>query len=393
MSVMCSSRRLLVAVAGSVVLLATACHRQDDLTATAEAKPSVAITQVRVDRMAFDPGKQEQVRIRFNVNESSDVKLSIYDGRDRMVSQQSARAQSAGEQVLAWDGRDRNGAIVPAEAYSYILTASNPKGRSTYDLTDLTGGQKLQVKDVRWDPDAGVIRYYIDKPARVNIRLGLEDGGPYLRTLIDWVPRPAGTHAEAWDGKDASGVLDLARHPLLKPVVTAYALSDNTLFVGAPPDRLQFVADPAASQRREHIAKLPAKEVANRAQQPLETRGDISALLTLAGHFPQDKDGRWLVSGRVPFRADVAKEDRQRVMQRRFEAAYYVDGVFTYENELGYLPMTWTWDASQLNPGEHFVTLNIRGYEGNFGTATVKVLVQPASDAPASHPGRSAKGK
>ena len=60
---------------------------------------------------------------------------------------------------------------------------------------------------------------------------------------------------------------------------------------------------------------------------------------------------------------------------------FYVDGVFAHENELGYLPLTWTWDTAQFNPGEHFVTLNIRGYEGNFGTATIKVVVQPSAGA------------
>lgn len=53
--------------------------------------------------------------------------------------------------------------------------------------------------------------------------------------------------------------------------------------------------------------------------------------------------------------------------------------------------MTWKWDSSKFNPGEHFVTLNIRGYEGNFGAATVKVLVERADVAPES--GERAKGK
>ena len=175
----------------------------------------------------------------------------------------------------------------------------------------------------------------------------------------------------------SSGVLALGSNPAVTPVVKAYALPDNTLFVGTPSDRLQFVAERTAPVLRERNAPRQAKQMFDNAQQPLETRGDLVAILGLDGKYPQDKDGRWIVSGKVPFTANVPEADRQRVLQRRFEAVFYVDGVFTHENELGYLPLTWTWDASQVNPGEHFITLNIRGYEGNFGASTLKVVVEP----------------
>jgi hypothetical protein len=197
--------------------------------------------------------------------------------------------------------------------------------------------------------------------------------------LIDWVPRGSGAHAERWDGQDASGVLKLGDNPALTPVVKAYALPENTLFVGVPPDRLQFAAEREAPVLRERNGPPPTQRMFDNSQQPLETRGDLPAMLTLGSGFKQDDEGRWLVSGEVPLTVNVRDEDRQRVLQRRFEAVFYVDGVFAHENELGYLPLTWTWNTAQFNPGEHFVTLNIRGYEGNFGTATVKVLVQPAA--------------
>jgi hypothetical protein len=381
-------------LAACALLIATGCDGKPEVSAKPQAaqKPAVVVSQVRTDRIAIDPAKGETVSIRFNLSEKADVALSIFDGRDHLVYRHEEVALVAGDHAIAWNAHDRAGATVPAEAYTYTLTASNARGRSVHDLTDLTGGQRIEVKDVQWDADAGAVRYYLDKSARVNLRLGL-DSGPYLRTVVDWVPRQTGAHAETWDGMDASGVMDLAKNPALKPAVTAYSLPDNTIFVGAAPDRIQFVAERAKPLLRERTTALPAKQIANSAQQPLETRGDVEAFLTLVGDFKRDADGRWRVRGRVPFRADVAKADRQRVIQRRFEAAFYVDGIFTYENELGYLPMTWNWDASALNPGEHFVTLNIRGYEGNFGTATVKVLVEPASSDTTSQATDPAEGK
>jgi hypothetical protein len=342
------------------------------------AKPAVVIAQVRADRTAFDPAKHETVAIRFNLGAPAEVTLAIYDGRDHRVARQEAGRLDRGDQVLTWDGKDAAGVPVPAEAYTYTLTARNAEGQSVYDLTDLTGGAAVAVKDVRWDAATGTVRYTLDRPARVNLRLGLQ-AGPYLRTLIDWVPRGAGAQAERWDGRDASGVLALADNPALTPVVKAYALPDNTLFVGAPPDRLQFVAERDAAIIRERTAPLATKRMFDNSQQPLETRGDLPAVIGLGGAFKQDDAGRWIVSGEVPLTANVRDADRMRVLQRRFEAVFYVDGVFAHENELGYLPLTWTWNSAQFNPGEHFITLNIRGYEGNFGTATIKVLVMPAA--------------
>jgi FlgD Ig-like domain len=342
------------------------------------AKPAVVIAQVRADRTAFDPAKHETVAIRFNLGAPAEVTLAIYDGRDHRVARQEAGRLDRGDQVLTWDGKDAAGVPVPAEAYTYTLTARNAEGQSVYDLTDLTGGAAVAVKDVRWDAATGTVRYTLDRPARVNLRLGLQ-AGPYLRTLIDWVPRGAGAQAERWDGRDASGVLALADNPALTPVVKAYALPDNTLFVGAPPDRLQFVAERDAAIIRERTAPPVTKRMFDNSQQPLETRGDLPAVIGLGGAFKQDDAGRWIVSGEVPLTANVRDADRMRVLQRRFEAVFYVDGVFAHENELGYLPLTWTWNSAQFNPGEHFITLNIRGYEGNFGTATIKVLVMPAA--------------
>lgn len=367
------------AIAILCLLALTACGSQGSRPVTdARAKSSLVIAQVRADRTAFDPAKQESATIRFNLNEPADVTLSVYDGRDHQVYLQEARHFDAGDQSVSWNGMDGQGHPVPSEAYAYTLTAKNGHGETLHDLTDLTGGDLLTVKDVRWDAAAGVVRYTLDRPARVNLRLGLQDG-PYLRTLIDWVPRSTGSHEEHWDGKDASGVLSLGANPAVTPVVKAYALPDNTLFVGMPSDRLQFVAERVAPVVRERNAPTQPKKMFDNAQQPLETRGDLVAILGLDGKYRQDKDGRWLVSGQVPFTANVPEADRQRVLQRRFEAVFYVDGVFTHENELGYLPLTWTWDASQVNPGEHFITLNIRGYEGNFGASTLKVVVEPAS--------------
>lgn len=367
--------RVCVGLLIAVLLALSGCGGDGKSNKTdAAKKTTLVIAQVRVDRNAIDPAKKETAAIRFMLNETADVTLSIFDGRDRQVFTNTAEDLAPGEHSLAWPGTDSRGEPVPPEAYSYTLRAKNAGGEVVYDLTDVTAGEPLTAKDVRWDAKAKAVTYYLDKPARVNLRLGLQDG-PYLRTLVDWVPRTAGAHAEAWDGADASGVLQLQDHPLLSPVVKATSLPANTLFVGPLPDRVRFVAEAGQAPQRARTVPMPRKRLFDRARQPLETRGDITASLTLAGDYRKDSQGRWIVSGQVPLVINVSDGERQRVLQRRFESVFYIDGTYAHENELGYLPLTWVWDTSRINPGEHFVTLNVRGYEGNFGAATLKVIV------------------
>ncbi|WKD48530.1 FlgD immunoglobulin-like domain containing protein [Microbulbifer spongiae] len=345
---------------------------------------ALAITQVSVDKQVFEPARGERARIRFVLDEPARIALALYDGRDRLVRVVEGGEVAAGVQQLSWDGLDLHGHPVPAEAYSYTLSATNNERSVTHDLTDLTGGARVEVADVRWDTDAGRIRYHLSQPARVSIRLGLKAGGPLLRTLLDWAPRPGGAQAESWDGWDESQVLKIDAHPRLNLAVTAYALPQNTLFVGERPQRVAFADLPAEKRREKNTTGPRTKRMYHHADQPLERRGDIATHLSLGIDAERDSEGRWRVSGTVPLRLHVAQKDRARLLAQRFEPVFYVDGIFAFENEVGFLPMTWQWDSRRVSAGEHFVTVNVRGYEGNFGTATLKLWVErpPAASEP-----------
>jgi hypothetical protein len=220
------------------------------------------------------------------------------------------------------------------------------------------------------------LSYVLDRPARVSVRVGLNDGGPLLRTLLDWVVRPAGLQQESWDGKDTSNVLDLAKHPRLSVSVQAFALPDNSILVGAAPGKVTLISDLDANAPRREKTSNALKRMYAHGQQPLDERGDFKVHLTMPNNLPRTPAGLPIVSATVPVRLEVAAHDRERALSRRFEPVFFVDGQFAFENEVGFVPMTWNFDPSALNAGEHFLTVNLRGYEGNFGMATVKVLVQ-----------------
>jgi hypothetical protein len=358
-------------ILGTLLLAAGVIHAEE-----------LVISNVRPNSVQLDPAKGEALRLAFQLSTPAKVKLQVYDGRELLIREISeALPASAGEHTLSWDLRDQAGKMVPPEAYTYALEAQAHDGNVVrYDLADVTGGESVPARNVQVDPATGAVSYILDRAARVNIRVGLNNAGPVLCTLIDWVARPAGPQTERWNGKDASNVLDLASHPRLLVSVQAFALPANTVLVGAPQREVKLIAHlPEPPQQRPKSAAR-AKRMYSHAQQPLESRGDFKLLWTLP-KLPRSASGVPIVSSVTPVRLEVDPVDRERALSRRFEPVFFVDGQFAFENEVGFVPMTWNFDPATLNEGEHFLTVNLRGYEGNFGMATLKVIVQRATSA------------
>ncbi len=343
----------------------------------AGASQALEISEVQIDRLSFDPTRDEQVSVAFTLDTAAAVTMHWYDGLDRPVRTIGPTEFAAGQHTLPWDGLTDAGKPATPEAYVFALDARTADGQTAHhDLTDLTGSEPIIATDVVWDAKTHQIRYRLAQPARVNIRIGLKNNGPLLATVLDWVPRTAGDQSASWDGWDASHVLDLHAHPELSIAIDAYTLSTNTVFVGAPTDRVDLPKQSGGKGTNRERSTRPRKRMHYHAHQPLDQRGDVSISLSLADK-PKGKDGDYaIVHGRVPIRLDVDPKDRQRILATRFEPVFFVDGTFAFENEVGFLPTTWIWDTTAVNDGWHYINVNVRGYEGNFGMATLKVKVQ-----------------
>jgi hypothetical protein len=275
---------------------------------------------------------------------------------------------------MEWDATDLQGRPVPDEAYHFTLEGHTAGvAPVVWDLSDATGGESLSVPPPRWLRDEGRIELTLTRDARVRVRVGLTGGGPLLRTLLDWVPRPAGAHSIAWDGRDAAGVLDVAEHPNLAVVAEAFALPRNTFWVGKPPDRTSVVSDIDGSIRRRSASRKPSQRHSYAAQ-AMETRRDYRVDIQVKTD-ERASDGTWVVRGPVVVRVDVAESLRAQVLDERMELVHYVDGRLQYENEVGFLPASWRLDPAGLAEGDHYLTTNLRGYEGHFGVETVRIRV------------------
>jgi hypothetical protein len=379
---------------GSLLIVALVCGCQqasspDSPAGTDSAQQSSApapspfrIMDVSTGRDRIDPTTGEQASISYTIDAAAMITLQIYDGRDALIYRGEPEQVEPGTHSLTWDGRDASGEPVPPEAYHYVLHAENASGTVTHDLTDATGGEALLAEEPVWDADSGQLRFRLHHPSRINVRFGLADG-PYVRTVVDWVARDAGDHVVAWDGWDASQAMNLAKHPMISPTVRAYTLPGNTIFVGPDADQVQFVSMPPLGMREKQTRPVKTRMFFH-ADQPLETRGDVPMEFSILGEHERDEQGRHVVSGMVPIRLDVPGDVRARVLERRFEPVFFVDGIFVFEIEMGMLPMTWQWDSTVVNPGEHYITTNIRGYEGNYGAATLRVWVEPETSGTAA---------
>ncbi len=354
----------------SIVLAAT--------VAFAGTASALEITNVSHSPAAIDPSKRQQVTVRFHLSEPAQVALRIFDGRDFLVREiATKKSLGVGDAHLVWDGRDAKGRVAPSEAYAYTLLATPAQGPPIeWDLTDLSGNEELAVSGARFDPRTHSVLYELASPARVSIRGGL-NSGPLLRTIVDWVARAAGPHAEPWNGKDEAGLIDASNHPDVQVTAQAWSLPRNTIVVLPERPRVELISGLGESAtRRSKRREEPFRERALH-QQPIERRGDVKIRLSLPNETKRDRDGHLVASGRTAIELDVDPADRPRLLEQRFEVGFFIDGKYVFENEVGFLPMTFIWDAGAANAGVHFVTGNVWGYSGQFGTATIAVRAAP----------------
>lgn len=343
---------------------------------------ALEISSVAVDQSVVSLSSPKGFGLRFKIDTAADVSLNLYDVRELLVKQVRLGQLKKGEHVASWDMKDAAGIQVPPGVYHYTLSARSGDETVQYDLTEITGHDAIGGLEVKWLPESKRIRYSLSAPALVGIRAGIADRGPLLKTLVNWEPRPSGVHEEPWDGMDASAVLDLSSHPNLVLAGLGIRLPDNCLFIEAASATATARTGAVTYERdaggqplkREPTAALK-KRIAAHDQQPADQRGDYPISLTVVDGKKQ-KDGSIRVSGMVSVIVDVDPSMIPRLVNQRFEQSFYIDGRYLFENEIGFFPATLQWDSSAYSEGIHYITANVRGYEGNFGMATVRVLVE-----------------
>ncbi len=206
------------------------------------------------------------------------------------------------------------------------------------------------AQDLSFDAATGEIRFTLPQPARVRARIGVRDGGPWLRTLLDWEPRAAGKHVEVWDGRDRTGTVDFGQRRDLKLAL-----------VCLPERPGGAVLEPVRGRRKA-----------------------LRLTITFPGATETDGEGVAVLRGAAPVRVTLAAEDHSWLKGMGFEVGLYVDTEFLMEQEEGTSPFDYLLDTASLPAGPHSMTANVIGFEGEVGTESVRFLVGGTAGG---HPG------
>ncbi|MBF0384620.1 MAG: hypothetical protein HQL27_01985 [Candidatus Omnitrophica bacterium] len=198
---------------------------------------------------------------------------------------------------------------------------------------------EIYPSGLSFNADTGEIKYTLPEDALVRIRIGIKDGGPLLRTLVDWEKRGKGDNIETWDFKEPN----------------------NGVFFGKRSDYLIAIfcqglnSDVGNSRGQRKSESLKAKVV---------NSGSVSS-----DNIPE-------VGDTAIIRVGFDNNELGWMLESKFEVSIFLDNVFYYEDEEGVNPFNFNLDTKNMNEGEHTVTVNIIGYEGEILTASAKILVK-----------------
>jgi flagellar hook assembly protein FlgD len=326
------------------------------------------VKKLKIDKVSVSKKKiniQEKTDIKFNLTQKALVEINIYDEEEKLVKTIKSKELSPGFNKISWDAKNNQGESVANGVYIYTIKAKNISGEEfIFDLSKSTGGEVVKIENFSIDKETGDISYLLPKASRVRIRMGIQDGGPLLRTLIDWEPKLSGEQKEKWDGKDESGNMLLLQSPDLLLKFYAYALPHNTIIVTGGKDPLYTktaVKKKMSSQKYFHA--LHPKKICHEPKIEIE--------------FPKKelKENMPVLKGVTPVIINIAEQDRVTLTDSRYEIIFFIDNEFLFEDEEGYSPFTYLLNTKDIPNGIHFITANIVSYDDHIGVVSKKIIV------------------
>jgi hypothetical protein len=343
-------------------------------------KPSFGelINNVTTSKSSFNPTQKENVTVSFKLSQSSKINVNIYDTDKQLVQTLvDEKTLPAGQHDLIWNGKDLDGQIVPDEAYFFTLIARDNSGKEeVYDPTIFSGGIEHDIISANIDRQSHTVTYTIPEMGRVLIRIGIQ-GGPLMNTLVDWQPRVKGFITEYWNGKDKDDIVDIYDHPKFKMIITYFNLPENSVIAFGNKglnfrDYKKTIAKsrplkperPSSIQKLSHHYRLPRTEDYSPEVQ-----------MTLVNAKGTDDKDNVILENKTIVKVDLDKKDRQIFQNQQFEIVFFLDYEFYAEDEAGYTPFNWVWDLSNVEEGEHLLTVNVSSFKDQIGVLSRKVKV------------------
>lgn len=337
----------------------------------------------KYQKSEFVPVRKQTFDIPFSLNAKANVTVTIYapDG-DIVRTLHSKKELQKGSHILTWNGKDSEGTVVPDEAYNVTLEAKYGSKTSKVDPRKSSGGEiekNLQTKVTL----EGKTIYTLSKLSRVLIRAGITDG-PMMRSLINWVPKPAGKNIQHWNGYDEDKVVNVFETKRYGVIVVAFALPDYSIITTGNKKlsyetyyknkKWSFKPTPKDKRLIERAGKGISPHYYTFRLTDKDPRIDIK--------FPKatkkNKDGVALLKNdkAIPIKVTMPTEDEKFIEQSKYEVSFFVDHEFKSEEELGFMPITWLWSPNGFSKGEHILTVNVSGFSGQVGVKNIKFIIE-----------------
>jgi hypothetical protein len=336
------------------------------------------LSDVKTSKTSFNPGLGEEIALYYHISKPAKVSVHVYDPDHALIRMLAAeKDMNAGEQTIIWDGKDPDGNLVPDEAYFFTIMAEDESGaKEIYDPTTFSGGAGHDITTADINPQSQTITYKMPEMGRVMIRMGIQ-GGPLMNQLVDWKPRVKGIITEYWNGKDKDNLVDLHNHAKFKMIVTYFTLPENSVIAFG--NNTQTYRDYKKSITAERPVKTErpssVQRVSPHFRLPRTVDYSPGLRVTFVNTQGTDSDGATIISEKTMVKVELDEQDKLIFQNQQFEICFFLDYEFYAEDEAGYTPFNWVWDLSNVDVGEHVLTVNISGFKDQIGVLSRKVRV------------------
>jgi len=329
----------------------------------------------------FSPILKEKIAIGFNVSAKSVVNVEIYTPDGALIRTLTTGIPvKKGNHILEWDGKDKEGVIVPDEAYNVVLKAEVNGQVETIDPRKTSGGMVEKNLNPKINVD-GKIRYTLAKPSRVLIRLGM-GGGAMLRSVLTWKPKNSGKNLQFWDGYDQDHLVKIQRHKNLKIIISAFSLADNTIITtGNSVSYFDYVEKyaykPSLSAKNYQLVHANSKLMSPYYVRALTDTREPVIHFVFPDNIKRNKEGVPILKkgDKVRVKVIMDEKDVQRMAQVKYEITFFDDFDFISEEEMGYVPISWLW-SPQKEKGKHILTVNVASFKGHVGLKSTPYLIE-----------------
>jgi len=324
----------------------------------------------------FSPILNQKFKIEYNLTTDANVTMQIYTPDNNLI-REIKKDSKKGLNTIFWDGKDNKGEIVPNEAYSTMFIAKTKDKNETLDFR-FTGGEVLKALNTKVDRK-GNIFFYLEKPARILVRAGIENG-PMLKVIANWVPKNKGFIKLKWNMKDKDNLIDISKLDF-GVSVSAFSLPKMSI-ITTNNNKIDYYTYIKKNNLKCNLSQL--KKVLKRGDKAIskhfyrcrKLEKDPKISIIFSKSLNNENNISINNGDEVDIKVTMNKNDEDIFNQTKYEVTFFIDMEFASEEELGFMPISWRYVPNGLSKGKHILTVNISSFTGEVGLKSIPFYIK-----------------